>query len=444
MAGGGGSGSRGALARGGRAPGSGSSTAAAAAGSAALTPQLVLALRERAMRYLLWIEDEAPPAQLAALKRRALQQSPILVQQGSSLRSLAADGLLGGAARDLPAYLTSRDAGMAVSGGPVGYQAPGEPLPTPLCVRDTLAAEAAAGAGSAGAGSAAATAGHAAKRLRTEEGGSVGVEQQQAVAAGAAAGAAPGEKRRLGDSPAGDAAAGAAAGAAAQPPSHPPYVVLVNTARAHSTDAAALLRLHPLQAQEAGALCANFPTHDVTDEEEAAFPALSRPAHAATNYSDAQRRDVGRSGGNLMVMPSGGDASPYAVLYALASEREPASLVAAVQSGALLPPPVYSAGSSAHNALLGLPEVLAAAQARGVGVGAGGGAGAGAGASCAPPAMRFLVHIPTYAARILASVRGSGSSGSEGSEGSEGGGRRARRAWLQGGRRSRRSRRRRS
>jgi len=73
-----------------------------------LSTQLVPALREKAIRFLLWIEDEAPAAQLDALKALAQAHSPIEVVP-EKLEALAALGLLGGSLVDLPPFMRPGD-----------------------------------------------------------------------------------------------------------------------------------------------------------------------------------------------------------------------------------------------------------------------------------------------------------------------------------------------
>ena len=108
-------------------------------------PGLVSTIRERALRFLLWVEDEAPPGRVAALHALARAHAPLKVAPGAHLEAIAAAGLLGGGLLDLPPYLTDPDPGMAMSAGPVGFQAPNAPLRAPGCAARDKARFAAAG-----------------------------------------------------------------------------------------------------------------------------------------------------------------------------------------------------------------------------------------------------------------------------------------------------------
>ena len=64
---------------------------------------------------------------------------------------------------------------------------------------------------------------------------------------------------------------------------------------------------------------------EMTDEEEAAFPALSRAAHAATLYTEAARRSAVRTSSAICVVPVGvefcGRASP--IISRLLPDEDP-------------------------------------------------------------------------------------------------------------------------
>jgi monoamine oxidase len=384
----------GASAGGGRKVRGGRHAALHAGAASGQPPGLVSALRERALRFLLWVEDEAPPERVAALHALARAHAPLVVAPGAHLHSIAAAGLLGGGLLELPPYLCDPDPGMAVSAGPVGLQPPNAPPRVAAVALRDAAARAAVGDG-------------AAKRPRGGGGGGGGGEGGEgsprpalpppvALAAAAPPGEPPAEGGEGGGG-GGGSSERRAGGAGAPPPakrrladslltsSLPPFAHAVDVAALHGGDAARLFRLHALDLQAAGAAGAGLPPYDVDDEEEAAFPAYSRPASAATAYVEAQRRDVARSTANLLVLPSGGETSEYCVCFALSAEREVATIAAAVAVNAPLPPapPLIPAGVT----------LLGCAWAESAGALSDGGAGRSV---SAPPMPRALVHVPTY------------------------------------------------
>jgi hypothetical protein len=85
----------------------------------------------------------------------------------------------------------------------------------------------------------------------------------------------------------------------------------------------------------------------MTDEEEIAFPSLSRAAHAATLYTDAQRRSAVRTSTSICIVPVGaefaGHASPT-VCRLLPEEDADATSVARInaQAAAMLANPPRS------------------------------------------------------------------------------------------------------
>jgi monoamine oxidase len=114
-------------------------------------------------------------------------------------------------------------------------------------------------------------------------------------------------------------------------------VQLVDVNSLHADDANRLYKLYNTESMLLGAYATHTNPLDITDEEEAAFPHYSRTAHASTVYSESQRRDTLRSNNAVFVIPSQGDTSDSIIIFALPPENDVNAIGAALMAGKPLP-----------------------------------------------------------------------------------------------------------
>jgi hypothetical protein len=236
-------------------------------------------LREKAFRYLVWIENDAPADRVLGLQSAA-RLAPLPLEPRSPAVA-AVPGLRGGFLSDsVPTYSAvaseawvwpfdsdQKDAGekrrREESSMPAETSAGAMPAAEPE--------EGAAGAETD------------AKRRRLAEGGEFKGE--------------PSSSAQLVPVPLPSPPAPVG-------PVLPVYIKRLPVQVGWEQDAARLYCIHDHVDQLAGAVCAHMNVSDVCEEEESAFPMCSKVAHASTSYPDLHRREVVRTNIQVYFIPS--------------------------------------------------------------------------------------------------------------------------------------------
>jgi monoamine oxidase len=169
----------------------------------------------------------------------------------------------------------------------------------------------------------------------------------------------------------------------------PDFVRIVDVNSIHSDDASQLYKLYSIDYMLIGAHANHINPLDITDEEEIAFPHYSRAANASTIYSESQRRDTLRSNNAVLVIPSQGDSSNSIIIFALPPENDVNAIGAALMADKPLPPsmPILKGNSLVEGSNVSvLNNIIHTLSNQSLRV------------SSAPPVPRALMKIEDYSA----------------------------------------------
>lgn len=281
--------------------------------SSSLPPQAVAQIRDKALRYLAWIEDEAPSSRVVELQTIAKLYPMKLIPFESLTPNLQG----GNVQNDLGEWTfepSKKDhcQDLSVSCG----------IPGIIRVQQKEEIEKSSSVTANGEE-------ESRKRDRLDEGATDAIF-----------------KRRKGIDIESSVASNDVASSNSDPPGAaiissnyliPDFVRIVDVNAIHSDDANRLYKLYSIEDMLIGAYATHTNPVDITVEEEIAFPHYSRAANASTVYSESQRRDTLRSNNAVLVIPSQGDTSDSIIIFALAPESDVNAIGAALMADKPLP-----------------------------------------------------------------------------------------------------------